>query len=489
MNSELITCGHLKTVSTLLLVVVLTACGGSSSNNIGIEVDENASGGDPTPVTGSGVKGPLANAEVNAYAFDSGADNFQGDLLDAGETNDAAAISGLSIPFGHTGAIILEVVANDDTTDLTTGAAPVISRLRTVVDSANLGSAKIYPSPLTTIAYRLAGKKGDSASSPYEGNDDGELSEAEFLAAFTVAARQTASTLGFGLESDADLNTTPPMITDDTDTPEEQAKAARYRTAIESITAVVDNMQKKSKEKNPDSSVNNDDLIAGLADDLSDGVIDGQSSGAPIESFADVDDVVAEVTADPATLNIPGTEISVADVEAEMVREKEDTGSETDTSGLEDGSVSADAEPAKTHPDSDDDGVDDDLDNCPLTGNAEQLDLDGDGVGDACDTDRDGDEVANDEDAFPDNPEETTDTDEDGIGDNADTDRDGDGVDNDPDNCPSTPNADQADSDNDGIGDACDDTDDSGSVGGGGGDPTGTSAVWDEFNWDEADWQ
>ncbi|MFT7223390.1 MAG: hypothetical protein ACI82Z_000924, partial [Cellvibrionaceae bacterium] len=45
--------------------------------------------------------------------------------------------------------------------------------------------------------------------------------------------------------------------------------------------------------------------------------------------------------------------------------------------------------------------------------------------------DRDSDGVPNDQDAFPDDPDETSDLDNDGIGDNADTDRDGDGISND----------------------------------------------------------
>ena len=61
------------------------------------------------------------------------------------------------------------------------------------------------------------------------------------------------------------------------------------------------------------------------------------------------------------------------------------------------------AEPA----DSDNDGVPDNSDNCPQTGNADQLDGDGDGVGNVCD------------------------------------------------NCPDVANPDQADSDDDGIGNAC----------------------------------
>lgn len=530
-----------RIASALLLALALAGCDSDGSRSGGGGGDDSSSMG------GSGVKGPLANAEVNAYAFDGAAQNFQGTLLDSGETTAGAAISGIVIPGSHSGAVILEIAADGDTTDLTTGAAPVITRLLTVVAAGNLGQP-VYPSPLTTIAFRLAGANGDSTASPYSGDGDGTLSEAEFLSAFGVAARQTASTLGFGLESGADLNTTPPLITDETDTLEEQAAAARYRTAIEAVSAVVENMKQTSQGNNPDSTVQNDDLLAGLADDLSDGAIDGQAGGEAIAAFADVDDVAAEVTVDPATLKIPGTEISVTDVEDEMVREKEDTGSETDTTALEDGSASADPEPATTEPDSDDDSVNDSQDNCPLEANADQANFDGDDKGDVCDddddndgvadsddafpldasetedtdgdgignnadtdddgdgtsdeedafpldesedtdtdgdgignnadTDDDGDGVGDEEDAFPTDPNETTDTDSDGTGDNADQDADGDGVEDEFDNCPLTDNPDQADSDGDGVGDACDSD-----------NPGPQAAVWDEFNWDQADWQ
>lgn len=110
--------------------------------------------------------------------------------------------------------------------------------------------------------------------------------------------------------------------------------------------------------------------------------------------------------------------------------------------------------------DLDGDGILNDQDNCPLAANGAQGDLDGDGIGDACDEDLDGDGVPNDEDNAPyiPNPDQA-DTDGNGIGDVAEPDADGDmdGVINSMDNCPSFSNANQADLDGDGIGDACDD--------------------------------
>ena len=77
------------------------------------------------------------------------------------------------------------------------------------------------------------------------------------------------------------------------------------------------------------------------------------------------------------------------------------------------------------HCDGDEDGISNGTDNCKTVPNADQKDTDGDGAGDACDSDDDND----------------------GLPDGSD-------------NCPTVANPDQKDTDGDGIGDACDTTDD-----------------------------
>ena len=78
--------------------------------------------------------------------------------------------------------------------------------------------------------------------------------------------------------------------------------------------------------------------------------------------------------------------------------------------------------------DTDGDGITDFLDNCPAISNSNQDDLDNDTVGDSCDADRDGDQVDNTLDVFPDDPTESADNDLDGTGDNTDPDDDNDGM-------------------------------------------------------------
>jgi len=130
-------------------------------------------------------------------------------------------------------------------------------------------------------------------------------------------------------------------------------------------------------------------------------------------------------------------------------------------------------------PDADNDGVPDAADNCPNSPNPDQADVDGDTIGDTCDTnpndgplgDLDGDGIVNDDDPNP-NDGPLGDLDGDGIANGVDNcpttynpgqepcnqepDTDEDGIIDSLDNCPTTANPGQEDLDGDGVGDVCD---------------------------------
>ena len=83
------------------------------------------------------------------------------------------------------------------------------------------------------------------------------------------------------------------------------------------------------------------------------------------------------------------------------------------------------------------DGVPDKMDNCPSSDNADQLDADGDGIGDDCDEDADNDGVPNLEDNCPLIANfEQQDVDKDGVGDICFRNYDGDDVPDEFDTCP-----------------------------------------------------
>ena len=132
--------------------------------------------------------------------------------------------------------------------------------------------------------------------------------------------------------------------------------------------------------------------------------------------------------------------------------------------------------------DLDGDTVPNDVDNCPVTANADQADADADGKGDACENDIDGDGDPDNDDCAKYDPqihhgaaeecngvdencngivdEGFPDTDLDGVANCLDDDDDDDGVFDKFDNCPLKANPDQLDADGDKLGNACDGDDD-----------------------------
>ncbi|MDJ0776723.1 MAG: tandem-95 repeat protein [Gammaproteobacteria bacterium] len=404
-----------------LVLVGLSACSGGGSSD-----DDDA----PASVTvsGGGVKGPLANADATVYAFDPAQPGFKGAIVATATTDASAAIVGLTLAGSATPPFILEFTSNGATTDITTGAAPVIGTLRTVITQAMLDSGEpIYGTPLTTMGVDIAIANSGPATTA-----------AQFEAALAAAAEQVTSTVGFGMPGDIDIYRTPPLVNDDTDTAEEQADVAAYRSAVEALTAVVFAIDQQASG---DTSA----ALMELSMDLADGSIDGVVGGNPSAVFSSTAlDVLAQ---DPATLTIPNTTLTVADVQAILVSETATTGTATSTSELDvGGSIDTETSPAATDPDRDGDGTPNAQDAFPDDPN-EDVDSDGDGIGDNADPDDDNNGVL--------------DVDEGGAVNPGPDDDDGDGVLNGADNCPAIYNTSQTNTDGLGDGgDACDADDD-----------------------------
>ena len=427
----------------LTLAVGLAACSGGGGGGL-------ATG---TTISGGGVKGPMANATVTVYAFDAGQPGFKGAAVGSGTTDSSAAISGLSLPFPLNPPYILEFTVNAGTTDITTGQAPVITSLRTVITQAMLDKGEqIYATPLTTMAVDLAVANADKntpvttgSATTWPGNNDGTTTAAEFEAALPLAASQVASTVGFGIDSDVDIFDTPPLLDSTTDSLEDQANVAAYRTAVEAVSAVVYEMSLQA-------AGDTDTVLAELAGDLADGAIDGTVGGQPSDVFTST--TLDVLDKDPATLPIPnsddgsGNPITVGEVESKVLAtETATTGATTDTTALTDGTIDTAPAPASPNPDRDGDGVPNADDAFPDEP-AATTDTDGDGKPDdlasgytgslVADDDDDGDGVLDVNDDFPLEPAATTDTDGDGDPDDlasgysgslvADTDDDNDGV-------------------------------------------------------------
>jgi len=453
-----------KFFATGLSVLVLAACGGGSNSNSGPTAPET---GNLISVFGS--DGPMAGADVAVYGLQAYLDDSDTaeNLLAAAATTDAVTALAddleLSLDAG-TGPFVVVVTANGDTIDLSTGVAPVISEVTTIV--ASLTDARVYATPLTTLAVALA--------------MDGETVADNVIGFKLVASQLLAKAfIGFGMDTDIDIFTVPPVLDENTTSADVQADVAQYRGANEAFAFIVE-----------DSALD----FASIIVDASDGILNDAAVIAAVQgldvldvlsrvsaaSIADLLDADATGLADDYDIDAGVDEVpsNVIDSDTDGVNNADDDfdfdsseTTDTDSDGTGDNADAFPSDPAETT-DTDSDGTGDNADAFP-TDPAETTDTDSDGTGDNADAfptdpsetaDSDSDTVGDNADAFPNDPTETADSDNDTVGDNADAfpndpsetaDSDNDTVGDNADAFPNDP-SETADSDNDTVGDNAD---------------------------------
>ena len=123
-----------RLVAIFVIALTLASCGGGGGGGSDTSSPSTVS----KSINGGGVKGPLANAILIVYAFDPTQPGFKGAVIDTAVTDSSAAINGLSLPLPLTPPYIMEFTSDAGTTDITTGMAPVIGTLRTVITQALL---------------------------------------------------------------------------------------------------------------------------------------------------------------------------------------------------------------------------------------------------------------------------------------------------------------------------------------------------------------
>ncbi|MGB1311501.1 MAG: hypothetical protein ACPG47_09830, partial [Leucothrix sp.] len=284
-----------NTIKSFVILAVfsqLSACWWDSDSS-----DDNAM--TSRSIKGAGVKGPLANAIVKVYAYDASQAGFKGNVTATAATDASSAITGLNLPFPLNPPYIIEFTSGANTIDVTTGMAPVIGTLRSVITQTSLDKKEqIYASPLTTMAVDIAISRSTAATTA-----------PQFENMLAESAKQVVSTVGFGMPGSIDIFDTPPLINATTTTNAEQGDVAAYRSAIEAVTAVAFEMEKQS-------TGDVQAVLSELSMDLADGAIDGMIGGSPSTVFSGTTlDVLAQA---PESLVIPNTNPpqKVSDVQA-----------------------------------------------------------------------------------------------------------------------------------------------------------------------------
>jgi len=303
---QLLSTKAVKILSVIFFISILSACGGGS-----ISVTRSPVSADNTEkvlqvektisVSGAGVKGPLMNAKVSIYKLDTSQPELYDPnaVLSTTFSNSFGLFENLEIPKSLTPPFVL-VIDGKEAIDLNTGTTPVITELFNILTAQMIDAgAKIYATPLTTMAFYMARQ----ATEP---NDSSSIVQE----ALDTAAKQISTALDFGLSQNVNILTFPPIIDVSTTSGEQQQKVVQHRVILEAVASVVNMMSSQSKTVDDLLSTNQlstTEILQRLASDLqSDGIIDNTENGQIIGGID-----IALLKKNPDELLIPNTQIKL----------------------------------------------------------------------------------------------------------------------------------------------------------------------------------
>lgn len=261
----------MKTRYTTLLgltsLLYLTGCGGGTSH-------PPAASPTPPPVSqsftlaGSVVKGPIQQAIINLYNIDPSKANLMGAKVATGTTNDQSLFTDLALTRPLDAGYIVEVSLTEASIDLSTGQAPYLTRLYSVISKTDIENQRFTAvTPFTAMALSLVNKPGES------------LIVADIIRQASQSQALLLNEFGFGIDADpVDIFHTPAAIFNDH--PQPLSAVVQYRATIEGFAAVVQYVSEKTGHQP-------DELMLAFAHDLHDGALDGVGSNLP--GYGDID--------------------------------------------------------------------------------------------------------------------------------------------------------------------------------------------------------
>ena len=284
----------------LFIVSVLTACVDDKPDNEVESADESIQ------ITGAGIKGPLAFADVKVFAFDPAFPDLydkSSPILSA-MTDQYAQISGLTIrkkirrkfkpPY-------ILTIGGDQAIDLNSGKPSVIKTLITVITDDMIrrkGKISAFATPLTTLAFHMA---------RYASNT--QIDAGIFDQNLMIAATEIVDHFSVKPDFVIDIFRSPLIFNDATDTLSEQKEAVYHRAAIEGFAAKA-YLSSLSDGARLDATNDVDTVIEQLGMDIqSDGIIDNVANGVLLGA---IDPIV--FAQNPMYLKIPNTDFKVANI-------------------------------------------------------------------------------------------------------------------------------------------------------------------------------